>query len=538
VTDVDASPARAGDAAPAAAEPSEPSARRLPGPPELLPGRPDAIVDLRTGDGAALVGATWRYAEAELRVVPSVGVGDDLGPSGPPNRTTMVEPAVAADFDDSAWEVLASEDLERRLSTGMVCFNWYRTTVTLPERVGDLDVTGATVVFEVVVDDYAEVWVNGQLPKALGDQGGPVVAGFNAPNRVVLTTDARPGQRFTIAVFGINGPISANPANYIWVRTATLDLYRPGRVAVGEAIPLARHRRHPAFDAVVPPGATLERVATGFEFTEGPVWVDGGLLFSSPNTNTIYRWSPRGTVSVFMAKSGYQGPDIGRYHQPGSNGLALSPDGRLTICQHGHRRVLRVNPHGDTTVLADRFQGHRLNSPNDLVYRSDGTLYITDPPFGLPGGADDPARELPDSCVFGLDPDGELFLVTDELAGPNGVALSPDEQLLYVGDWDLGHKAVLAYPLGPDGRATGPGRLVCDLTGEPGDDAIDGLAVAPDGTLFVCGPGGLWVVAPDGTVLGRLELPEAPHNLAWGDDDGGCLYITALSSVYRLRLAA
>ena len=200
----------------------------------------------------------------------------------------------------------------RRLANGRVCFNWYRTEVTIPERVGELDPTGATVVFEVVIDDYAEVWVNGDMPLALGATGGPVVAGFNAPNRVVLTRDARPGDRFSIAVFGINGPISASPHNYIWMRTATLEFHPPA-----------------------PPRAELERVAGGFEFTEGPVWSpDGALLFSSPNTNAIYRLDPTlGQVTVFRPKSGYTGVDIGRYHQPGSNGLAFSPDGLLTICQ-------------------------------------------------------------------------------------------------------------------------------------------------------------------------------------------------------------
>ncbi|MGE5720249.1 MAG: hypothetical protein ACM3XQ_10275, partial [Nocardioidaceae bacterium] len=202
----------------------------LPGPPEILPGRPDAVVDLQTDEGAALVAAQWRYHDAEVRAVGFVGVGEDLGPSGAPNRTYDIEPhAEGVDVDDSGWQHLAPADTRRRLSTGKVCFGWYRTTVTIPERVGDLDPTGGTVVFEVVVDDYAEVWVDGRLPIALGASGGPVVAGFNAPNRVVLTRDAHPGQRFQIAVFGINGPVSAAPANYIWFRTATLDLYRPER---------------------------------------------------------------------------------------------------------------------------------------------------------------------------------------------------------------------------------------------------------------------------------------------------------------------
>jgi gluconolactonase len=503
------------------------SAARVPGPPELLPGRPDAIVDLQSDSGAALVGGRWRHCPARVEEIGFVelagpGAPDPLGPGTAPNRTYDVLPhAQAVEYDDSAWERLAPADTLRRLSTGRVCFHWYRIEVTIPEGVGAFDPTGATVVFEVAVDDYAEVWVNGEMPLALGDSGGPVVAGFNAPNRVLLTRDARPGDRFTLAVFGINGPISAAPANYIWMRTATLDFYAPERSRVAEPAPVSVRRLARRLGEF-----SLERVAGGFEFTEGPVWTpDGALLFSSPNTNAIYRLDPEaGRVTVFRAKSGYAGVDIGRYHQPGSNGLAFSPEALLTICQHGNRRVIRVNPHGDTTVVADRFDGRRLNSPNDLVYASDGTLYFTDPPFGLP---DESERELPFSGVYRVR-DGEIALVTAELNGPNGVALSPDERRLYVGDWDPEHKVVMRYDV-----ATGRGDVLCDLTAEPGEDAIDGIAVDPDGNLFVCGPGGVWVLSPEGEKLGLIELPEAPHNLAWGGDDA--LYITALTSVYRLQ---
>jgi len=500
-------------------------AARVPGPPELLPGRPDAVVDLQSSDGVALVGAEWRYSDARVEEIEFVELGspeDPLGPGTLPNRTYDVRPhAEAADYDDSGWRVLRPEETMSRLSDGRVCFNWYRTTVTLPNRIGETELAGATVVFEVVVDDYAEVWVNGEMPHALGDTGGPVVGGFNAPNRVVLTRDARPGDRFTIAVFGINGPISASPPNYIWMRTATLDVYAGERAVPPERLP------------ALPDGTTVERAASGFEFTEGPVWSagDGALLFSSPNTNAIYRLDPSlGKVTVFRSKSGYTGVDIGRYHQPGSNGLAFDPEGRLAICQHGNRRVIRVNPHGDTTVLADSYGGRRLNSPNDLVYRSDGTLFFTDPPFGLPGAFDDPDKELEFSGVFSVH-DGSVELIDDSLEGPNGIAFSPDERFLYVGNWDPEFKAVIRYEL-----ETGERDVLADLTDLPGEDAIDGIKVDPEGRLYVCGPGGISVLSPTGERLGLLELPEDPHNLAWGGPDGRDLYVTALSSVYRLRL--
>ena len=509
---------------------------RLPGPPELLAHRPDATVDLQTHEGAALVGGEWRWSQAGLREVDFVGVGTDLGPSGAPNRTYDLAPrAEAVDFDDSGWRTLAPPETQARLGTGRLCFGWYRIVVTVPERVGDLDPTGATVVFEVVVDDYAEVWVDGAMPLALGQTGGQVVAGFNAPNRVVLSRDARPGQRFQIAVFAANGPMSSVPANYLWIRGAALDFYAAERADVAEEAPYDAVREQSAFDDVVPPGARVERISTGFEFTEGPTWTrDGALLFSSPNTNVIYRWAPPDRVTVFRVKSGYSGVDIGRYVQPGSNGLAFDPAGRLTICQHGNRRVLRVEPRGNVTVLADRYDGKRLNSPNDLVYRSDGTLYFTDPPFGLPDGFDDPKKELPFSGVFRVR-EGEVSLVTAELTGPNGIAFSPDERHLYVGNWDPARKVVMRYDVHAGGDVTG-GMVFADLTGEPGEDAIDGLAVDPTGNVFVCGPGGVWVFAPDGRRLGCLRLPESPHNMAWGDEDGRALYITAMTSIYRLRL--
>jgi gluconolactonase len=494
------------------------AATRPPGPPELLPGRQDAIVDLQTEEGVALVGGQWRYSEATVEEVAFVELGspeDPLGPGNVPNRTYDIAPhAEAADFDDSGWTALAPTDTMRRLADGRVCFNWYRIAVTLPERIGDTDVTGSTVVFEVVIDDYAEVWVNGQLPHALGDSGGPVVAGFNAPNRVVLTRDARPGERFTIAVFGINGPISAAPANYIWMRTATLDVYAG-----------ARGR---------PDG--IERVAGGFEFTEGPVWSpDGVLLFSSPNTNSIYRLDPElERITLFRPKSGYTGVDIGRYLQPGSNGLTFDPAGRLVMCQHGNRRILRVNPHGDTTAIADSYEGRRLNSPNDVVCRSDGSVWFTDPPFGRPGMADDPDRELDFSGVFRVSPDGRIALIDDSLEGPNGIAFSPDERTLYVGNWDPDAKVVVRYELPADGDVLDRS-ILFDMTDAPGEDAIDGLKVDVAGNLYVCGPGGIWVISPEGERIDQIELPEAPHNLAFGGEDARDLYVTALTSVYRLR---
>jgi len=498
---------------------------------------PQAIVDLRTVDGAQLVGARWRTRDAEIVHVAHRAVGPDLKPSGAPNQTFDVTPHVGtAAFDDAAWTEIAPTSLEERRGNGRLSFNWYRLDVTIPARVGTFDPTGSTVVFEVVVDDYSEVWVDGKLATTLGMSGGGLVRGWNAPNRVVLTRDARPGQRFQLAVFGANAPLSEPPGNYIWIRSATLDFHTAANVAESRSAVGEVQRLAPSVNAIVPAEARIEKLASGFQFTEGPVWhPDGYLLFSDPNANTIYRWTPDGAVSVYRAKSGYAGVDIGAYHQPGSNGLTLDAEGRLTIDERGRRRVVRLEKNGLITVLADRYDGKRFNSPNDLVYRSDGSLYITDPPFGLPEVFDDPAKETPYSGVYRL-ADGRLQLVARDISGPNGIAFSPDERWLYVSNWDVNRKVIMRYPVQPDGRL-GSGTVFVDATtSHPGEQAWDGLKVDRDGNVYAAGPGGVWIVAPDGTHLGTIAPPETPANMAWGDADGRTLYMTARTGLYRIRL--
>lgn len=499
-------------------------------------GRPAAIVDLRTDEGVALVKGEWRFAPANVVPAENHDPGPDLRPTGSPNRTLDISPhAGDAAFDDSAWEIVRGPELERRRTNGKLTFAWYRLRFTVPARIGSLDPTGATIVFETVVDDYAEVWVDGKLPIALGQTGGQLIKGFNAPNRVVLTRDARPGQRITLAVFTANGPLSNPPQNFIWIRSATLDIYKPGDAGRARAVTAQVERKDPGIDRIVPRDLAAEKVADGFLFTEGPVWhPDGYLLFSDPNANTIYRWSPDGQVSVYRTKSGYTGVDVGEYGQPGSNGLTLDAEGRLTVNEHGNRRVVRFERTGRLEVLADRYEGKRLNSPNDLVYRSDGTLFFTDPPFGLPKFGDDPRKELPFSGVYCVR-DGALKLVTQELHGPNGIAFSPDERFLYVGNWDLERIVVMRYEVGIDCTASG-GRVFADFTREGGQDAIDGIKTDQEGNLYISAPRGLRIFSAAGTELGTIVLPEHPHNFAWGDADGRTLYLTARSSIYRVRL--
>src|SRR5882672_10463960 len=472
---------------------------------------PDAVVDLRTTEGVARVHAQWRYSDTSIREIEHRDVGADLKASGPKNHTFDFSPdARAADLDDSKWEVIPADSLEARRGHGRLSFNWYRLNVTIPEKVASFDTRGSTVVFEIVVDDYAEVWVNGKAPFVLGQNGGSVAAGWNAPNRVVLTRNAQPGEKFQIAVFGINGPVSTHPDTYIWVRGATLDFYKPGKLSKAREVKLDVDKKDSGLDAIIPANAKLEKLADGFAFTEGPIWInahnpaiapdsdEGFLLFSDPDNNLIYRMTSDGEVGVYLTKSGYTGENIGDYRQPGSNGLTTDSSGRLTICQHGNRRIVRIEKNGLTTVLADRFNGKRLNSPNDLVYRSDGALFFTDPPFGLPKFGDDPRREQPHSGVYSVK-DGKVQLVSTDFTGPNGLAFSPEEKFLYVGDWNTKKAVVNRYPVNAD-ATLGKGELFFDLTTAGADDAIDGIKVDKEGNVYVSGP-------------------EHPHNMAWGDDD-------------------
>jgi|KBSSwiStaDraftv2_1062776.scaffolds.fasta_scaffold40280_2 gluconolactonase len=505
-------------------------------------GKPEASIDLATSEGLALVRGQWRSSDVRIVETEFPGPGADGQPTGPAEKTYDYEPhAGVADYDDSAWTVVAPAALTERRGHGRLGFHWYRIALTVPEAVGGYATAGKEVVFETTLDDAAEVWVDGELSRYLGQRGGSMVAGWNAPNRLVVARHVKPGQKIVLAVFGINGPLSNPPTNYIYVRGARLEFYpgTPGPIAITPAeVNVRVLRSDPAIDPIVGPNPKIWKLAEGFQFTEGPIWVpsERALLFSDPNSNAIYRYTPEAVrLEVFRTPSGYSGADIAEYGQPGSNGLTLDERGRLTVDQHGYRRVVRLESNGTETVLADRYRGKRLNSPNDLVYRSDGTLYFTDPPFGLPKFFADPRKELTFSGVYALTPKGRLILLTDSLSGPNGIAFSPDERFLYVGDWDEKKKVVVRYPVRADG-GVGEGEIFYDMTSAPGEDAIDGIKVDAAGNLYVSGPGGLWILSPEGRHLGTIVGPKHPHNMAWGDADGKTLYLCAQSGLYKMRL--
>lgn len=271
-------------------------------------------------------------------------------------------------------------------------------------------------------------------------------------------------------------------------------------------------------EAIVSPNTEVEKVAGGFEFTEGPVWhPDGYLLFSDIPANTIYKWQPNGKTEIFRQPSGK------------ANGNALDISGRLITAEHSNRRLSLTKKDGQIVTLASHYQGKRLNSPNDLVVKSDGSIYFTDPPFGIKPEQE----ELGFSGVYRLAPDGTLTLLIDDFVRPNGIALSPDETKLYVNDSQEGH--IRVFDIKVDGTKEN-GTLFAELLPPSKTGTADGMEVDIKGNVYSTGAGGIWVFSPDGKLLGIIETPEPPANLAWGDADYQTLYITAYSSLYRIRL--
>ena len=297
-------------------------------------------------------------------------------------------------------------------------------------------------------------------------------------------------------------------------------------------------RLDPAFDKLVAPGAVIEVLADGFDWSEGPVWVpkkDGGyLLFSDIPQNSVFKWQEDKGISLFLKPSGYTGPSL-YGGEPGCNGLVLDPKGRLVSCEHGDRRVSVLTDGGGKRTLVDNYQGKRLNSPNDAVYKSNGDLYFTDPPYGLPKQMDDPRRELDFCGVYRLATDGTLTLLTKELTRPNGLGFSPDEKTLYVAQSDPKAAIWMAYPVAEDGTLK-EGRILRDATEWVGQrpGLPDGMTIDSQGHLWATGPGGVLVMTPDGKLLGRLNTGQKTANCTFGAD-GKTLFITADSYLCRVK---
>ncbi len=295
-------------------------------------------------------------------------------------------------------------------------------------------------------------------------------------------------------------------------------------------------RLDPALDAVIAPDAPIENLASGFVWAEGPVWKRFGsyLIFSDVPRNIVFRWKEGEGVREYLTPSGYTG-ETARGGEPGSNGLTLDPQGRLILCQHGDRQVARLERNGSFKVLAQYHQFHRFNSPNDLVYKSNGDLYFTDPPYGLLKQNADPAKELSANGVYRLRPSGQVDLLVRNLTFPNGLAFSPDEKTLYVAVSDPNHAVWMAYDVLKDGTL-GDGRILLDVTSMvPTKKGLpDGLKVDRMGNLFATGPGGVLIISPLGKHLGTIMTDEPTANCGWGND-GSVLYITANDKLCRVK---
>ena len=316
-----------------------------------------------------------------------------------------------------------------------------------------------------------------------------------------------------------------------------------------DSAPVKFDRLDPAIDRIIPKSAMLERVADGFKWVEGPVWTEGSLYFAEIPSNTIRKWTPGSGVSIFLEPSGYQGSAPYSGPESGSNGMTLDVRGRLTVAGHAQRDVYRfesLDPKAQITILADSYRGKKLNSPNDLVYRSDGSLYFTDPPYGLRTQKDtDPEKQLKVNGVYriphaldqkpGSQPArGELQLLVSDLTRPNGIAFSPDEKYLYVNNSEP-KKIWMRYRVQPDGALT-DAKLFHDATSDQRPGAPDGMKVDEQGNVYSTGPGGVWIFSPEGKPLGTILISEKAANVAWAGPDRKTLYITASSSIYRIHL--
>ncbi len=285
-------------------------------------------------------------------------------------------------------------------------------------------------------------------------------------------------------------------------------------------------------DGLVASGAVVEKVTEGFQFIEGPVWVggadDGSLLFSDIPGDRVYEWSESAGTSVFVDPVFL--PELETNGQGGSNGLTVDSEGRVVLSEHGNRRIARIEPDGTRITLADRYDGMRLNSPNDIVYHSSGAAFFTDPPYGL---ASPEAAELDWNGIYRLDPDGTVTLLADGQSRPNGIGLSPDERTLYVANSDQEARIWMAYPVNDD-LTLDEGSVLLDLTDSEDAGVPDGFAVDTAGNIWASGPGGIVVISPDGEHLGTVRPDEQPANAAFGND-GHTLYMTARTGLYRVR---
>jgi gluconolactonase len=451
-------------------------------------GEPIAVVDLMDADAAASVAVAWRFVDASIVEIDSNDPGPDLRPTGPPVRSHDVTPRPRAPgWDEAAWTPIEPSALGARRGHGHFALGWFRASLTLPSRIGTTDIAGTTVVFEIVADDYSEVWVDGHLSASPGDAGGGPVSGFNAPNRVVLTRDAEPGHTYDVAVLAMNAPLSVSPPNFLWVRSAVLDVYAPRSPAAG-----------------------LEAIATGFSGLRAMAWTDDGLLFCDARANTIYRYDPaQERIGVWRSHSGSMAADIGASDEPGATGLAVDANERVLIVQPASARLVRIERTGAVTVLADALEGAPLSGLRTVAIDAPGMIWLTS-----------------STGVLRVDGEGAVTMAARE-AAPSALAIDHDGGALFVATG----ARVVRRAIQDDGL--GSATTVIDLGAS--SPTIRGLVVGRDGDLWLASAAGITHAAADGHVLTVVHIDEPATALAWGE---GTLFVAGETSLYRLSAPA
>lgn len=475
-------------------------------------GRADAIIDLMDDERAALVHAAWRFAPVSFVEVQGVDLGADGRPSPSTEHVTidLAPRPRAPSWESAAWQSIAPHEVGERRGHGHLAMGWLRVEVVLPERVGEVPIEGATIAFEVTADDYAEVWIDGRQRTWLGDRGGAVVAGWNAPNRVILTRSAHAGARHEVAILVMNGPISRSPENFYFVRQALLDVYAARQDAVPRAtsLPLVQHDAR--LGAVFSEPVIAEHLAAGLGDVSSMLWSpdEEALWLSDPRADVVHRYLPAldalGVVRTHAGSSG-EGPALER---PGLGAMVRDAEGRVIASERGRGRVVRTERSLATTVLADRAAlGGAI--PDELAVAPDGRVWVVLERAQARGLA----RVSSDGAIAIVESPTDLgdLVITRE-----GVVIATRTRRAELASWAVDGTPRAALPIG----------------GEP----IEDLVLDDEGRLYLATSRGVAIHAADGARLGLIETPQPVQALAWGEP--GALYAIVGDELVRLRSAA
>lgn len=475
-------------------------------------GRADATVDLMDDERAALVHAAWRFAPVSFVEVQGVDLGADGRPAASTEHVTLdVAPRPRApSWQSAAWQTIAPHEVGERRGHGHLAMGWLRAEIVLPERIGEVSVEGATIALEVTVDDYAEIWVDGRQRTWLGERGGAVVAGWNAPNRVILTRDAQPGARLEVAILAMNGPISRSPENFYFVREAVLDVYVPREDAAPRTTTPSLVREDARLAAILPAPPDVEHLAAGLADVSSLLWStdEEALWMSDPRADVVHRYVPAldalGVVRTHAGSSG-EGPALER---PGLGAMVRDAEGRVIASERGRGRVVRTERSLATTVLADRAAlGGAI--PDELAVAPDGSVWVVLERARARGLA----RVSSDGAIAIVESPTDLgdLVITRE-----GVVLATRMGRAELASWAVDATPRAALPIG----------------GEP----IEDLVLDDQGRLYLATSRGVAIHAVDGARLGLIETPQPVQALAWGEP--GALYAIVGDELVRLRWTA